>query len=171
MTRNKKIFSCIEMIDRDSTTVAEKAVAQRKLNNFISEAKDESHPLFLVNRIQKLVEANERLTAENELLRSGAPLPAKASLSQSLRSAAKKFTEEMNLRKLVILFTVPMDGVIKFRDIAEKTDYKKSVCTRHLDNLVDEGMINREIDPSDGRGKLISLTPKGKDFVSRLEDC
>jgi len=40
--------------------------------------------------------------------------------------------------------------------------------TKRLDRLEAAGLVRREPDPSDGRGKLIALTPQGRELVDRV---
>lgn len=50
-------------------------------------------------------------------------------------------------------------------ELAEKLSLTKQACNQVADKLEELGYIRRQSDASDGRAKLLSLTPKGKQLI------
>jgi DNA-binding MarR family transcriptional regulator len=53
-------------------------------------------------------------------------------------------------------------------ELSRSTMVTTGGMTKRLDRLEDAGLIRRHADPSDRRGKLIALTPKGRDLVDHV---
>ena len=56
---------------------------------------------------------------------------------------------------------------IRPTDLAAASTLTKSGLTRAVDRLESEGLIERRVCPSDGRGQLIALTAKGRRTLRR----
>ena len=56
-------------------------------------------------------------------------------------------------------------------ELSRSTMVTTGGMTKRLDRLESTGMIRREADPRDRRGKLIALTPKGRDLVDHAVEA
>jgi DNA-binding MarR family transcriptional regulator len=56
---------------------------------------------------------------------------------------------------------------IRPTDLAAASTLTKSGLTRAVDRLESEGLIERRVCPSDGRGQLVALTAKGRQKLRR----
>jgi DNA-binding MarR family transcriptional regulator len=56
---------------------------------------------------------------------------------------------------------------IRPTDLAAASTLTKSGLTRAVDRLESDGLIERRVCPSDGRGQLVALTPKGRQRLRR----
>lgn len=56
-------------------------------------------------------------------------------------------------------------------ELSRSTMITSGGMTKRLDRLEAGGLIRREPDPSDRRGKLIALTPKGRDLVDHAVEA
>lgn len=54
------------------------------------------------------------------------------------------------------------------RELTEHTNKDKTTITRSIDGLEKRGLVRRVPGKTDGRQKMIFLTPKGKKFETRL---
>ncbi|SFD40709.1 MarR family winged helix-turn-helix transcriptional regulator [Streptomyces aidingensis] len=54
--------------------------------------------------------------------------------------------------------------------IAEQALLPPPTLTRLMDQLVDDGLVHRRIDPMDRRRILAYLTPRGEDYWQRLDE-
>lgn len=78
-------------------------------------------------------------------------------------SGALLHTEHVTL---ITVAEAPEYG-IRPMDLAELTSLTKSGLTRVLDRLERQGLIERRVCPSDGRGQLIVITAKGRRALRR----
>jgi DNA-binding MarR family transcriptional regulator len=53
-------------------------------------------------------------------------------------------------------------------DLCEATLRDRATMSRILDGMESRGWVVRRVDPSDGRSRLVSLTPKGRKLEGRL---
>jgi DNA-binding MarR family transcriptional regulator len=67
---------------------------------------------------------------------------------------------------LAVLDSAPPTG-IRPTDLAAASTLTKSGLTRAVDRLESQGLIERRVCPSDGRGQLIALTAKGRQKLRR----
>ncbi len=59
---------------------------------------------------------------------------------------------------------------LRMTSIAEAAVVPNATLTRHVDLLVERGLIVRRIDPDDRRRVVAALSPRGNALVSRLLD-
>jgi DNA-binding MarR family transcriptional regulator len=59
------------------------------------------------------------------------------------------------------LMTIVTEGPLRLWALAERMLTTDATATRTVDALVDEGLAQRDVDPLDKRGVVISATPKG----------
>lgn len=61
------------------------------------------------------------------------------------------------------------------KSILDPAFVSSGTMTNRVDRLVDRGLVERHVDPNDGRGVQVLLTQKGKDYIDRaiehLVDC
>ncbi len=55
-------------------------------------------------------------------------------------------------------------------DLAQKANLNKGQASRAAQSLVDQGLVRKEASPTDGRGVVLTLTPKGKAAWRRAMD-
>jgi DNA-binding MarR family transcriptional regulator len=68
---------------------------------------------------------------------------------------------------LIVLVTAP-DRRLRMTDLAERVLTSPSGMTRAVARLADEGLVERERDPGDGRSFVVGLTPSG---LARLREA
>lgn len=57
------------------------------------------------------------------------------------------------------------------KEVAKRMHLSPSRLTRIIDGLVEKGFVQKEIEPKDRRNMRVSLTDKGRDFVSGLNNA
>ncbi len=55
-------------------------------------------------------------------------------------------------------------------DLAQKANLDKGQASRAAQSLVDQGLVRKEASPTDGRGVVLTLTPRGKAAWRRAMD-
>jgi DNA-binding MarR family transcriptional regulator len=68
------------------------------------------------------------------------------------------------------LATIEREGPMTPSELAAYEGISAPSVTRIVKRLIDEGVIKRRPDPQDGRGYLISLTPKGAAVLRALRN-
>jgi DNA-binding MarR family transcriptional regulator len=56
-------------------------------------------------------------------------------------------------------------------DLSQQVGRDKTTMTPILQDFERKGLIRREVDPNDGRGRLVSLLPKGEAHLAELRAC
>ncbi len=67
-----------------------------------------------------------------------------------------------------VLFILHTHGSMSMKEIAERVDRKKSTVTTLVDKLVNEGFAEKNVDETDNRYFIISLTEKGRNLKNDL---
>jgi DNA-binding MarR family transcriptional regulator len=67
-----------------------------------------------------------------------------------------------------VIFAVGRHEPVRVADAAEVAGINPSTMSRHAGALERMGAIERRLDPQDGRGMLLALTPKGTEAVDRM---
>ncbi len=78
----------------------------------------------------------------------------------------RKFGLTLNEWRLIALLQVP--GVLSLNRLAEQAQFDRGLTSRIVQSLEARGYLQRQADSSDGRGVLLSLTPKGKKLVAQV---
>jgi DNA-binding MarR family transcriptional regulator len=90
---------------------------------------------------------------------------AVAALSQSIHRLSRRLRKHAQLQltasQMSVLTTVEKHGVLRLGDLTRVEQVGKSTMTRLVGKLADAGYLERLVDPSDGRGFLVSLTEHG----------
>lgn len=93
--------------------------------------------------------------------------------------ALTELDPDMTVKQAIVLIEVALNsGDILASEIGDRVDMTGPSVTRCLDLWGFEGfepkspreMIRRDPDPSDRRFKILSLTPKGADFLKKATD-
>lgn len=94
-------------------------------------------------------------------------------VTYSTFSLAQEFRKIQELRKdydrtgFDILILLASRKRIRPSDIATALQLNPSSITRRMQSLLQEGLVSAEIDPSDQRSSLITLTLNGKEALER----
>jgi DNA-binding MarR family transcriptional regulator len=87
---------------------------------------------------------------------------------QSSRSAVALDLSDVGA---VVLRHVATNGPIRPAGIAERLHMLPSALSRQLNNLADDGLVERVPSPGDKRGSLVRATRRGKALVRRIEQA
>jgi DNA-binding MarR family transcriptional regulator len=76
----------------------------------------------------------------------------------------------LGLTRYVVLMRLSEapECTLRMSDLAEAVSISPSRMTRIIQSMVGEGLVNRQVAPSDGRASLATLTEKG---LHRLQDA
>jgi DNA-binding MarR family transcriptional regulator len=91
-----------------------------------------------------------------------------ARLSRQLRTW--ELPEGMTPERLSALSVIEKRGPISVTALAEKEMVRPATMSRMVTALVDEGLVKRSEDKTDGRGVLVSATPKGRRAFQRAQE-
>lgn len=69
-----------------------------------------------------------------------------------------------------LLYTLKCLGSMRLGDIAEAMKLDASTVSRHVHQLGEHGLIDREPDPEDGRARIIALSPAGAASLKKTFD-
>ena len=107
-----------------------------------------------------------------ELLFRAARLVNERAVASARRDGAK----DLRLAHTQLFPHITFDGV-RITTIAKRLEVSKQAIGPLVDELVDEGLVERIPDPSDARAKLVRWTPRGGEalrhglgVLARLED-
>lgn len=71
---------------------------------------------------------------------------------------------------LVKSYHLAPEGVLQ-SEIVEMMLGDKTIVTRAVDDLVKQGLLNRQIDQNDRRNRILTITPKGRAIIPPLMQC
>lgn len=91
-----------------------------------------------------------------------------ARLSRQLRTL--DLPQGMTPERLSALSVIDKRGPISVTALAEKEMVRPATMSRMVSALVDEGLVKRSDDKSDGRGVLVSTTAKGRRIFQRAQE-
>jgi DNA-binding MarR family transcriptional regulator len=69
-----------------------------------------------------------------------------------------------------LLYTLKVHGSMRLGDVAEAMKLDASTISRHVQQLGDRGLIERELDPEDARARIIVLTAAGRSSLKHTFD-
>ena len=79
------------------------------------------------------------------------------------------------IQEFDILLALNREGNLSVGECARHMTYsgtrdysRDSIATMRIKKLVEEGYIDKKIDPNNKRSRIISITEKGKDICSKL---
>ena len=67
----------------------------------------------------------------------------------------------------VLVQLTEADGPLRMRELADRTLFSRTECTRVVARMEAAGLVTKKPDPADGRGVLASITPKGRAVFRR----
>jgi DNA-binding MarR family transcriptional regulator len=91
-----------------------------------------------------------------------------ARLSRRLRTL--ELPHGMTPERLSALSVIEKRGPISVTALADTEMVRPATMSRMITALVDEGLVKRTDDKNDGRGVLISVTPKGRRAYQRAQE-
>lgn len=59
-------------------------------------------------------------------------------------------------------------GDLRQRDLVCMLAIEKAAVSRSVSQLVDLGLVRRDVDPDDGRGHVVALTPAGRERIEAV---
>ena len=83
------------------------------------------------------------------------------------REAASRQGLPLGEHFLLVQIAQGPDTGIRPSDLAAQSHLTRSGVTRAIDRLVDGGLVERRICPTDGRGQLLVVTAKGRHLLER----
>ncbi len=75
----------------------------------------------------------------------------------------------MTPERLSTLSVIDRNGPISVTALADREMVRPATMSRMVSALVDEGLVRRREDKADGRGVLVSVTPKGRRVYRRAQ--
>jgi DNA-binding MarR family transcriptional regulator len=91
-----------------------------------------------------------------------------ARLTRQLRTL--ELPQGMTPERLSALSVIEKRGPISVTALADKEMVRPATMSRMVTALVEEGLVKRSDDKSDGRGVLVSATPKGRRAFQRAQE-
>ncbi len=91
-----------------------------------------------------------------------------ARLSRQLRTL--ELPHGMTPERLSALSVIEKRGPISVTALADTEMVRPATMSRMITALVEEGLVKRSDDENDGRGVLISITPKGRRAFQRAQE-
>lgn len=88
-------------------------------------------------------------------------------LTRQLRNV--DLPQGMTPERLSALAVIEKRGPISVTALADKEMVRPATMSRMVSALVDEGLVKRSEDKNDGRGVLVSTTPKGRRAYQRAQ--
>ena len=85
-------------------------------------------------------------------------------------TALKKADIPIRSRAVSALLLIAEREQTTIAEIAESLHQPHQLVTQRIEGLLKIGVIERHPDPSDGRRKLLRLTPHGRDVHQKLDD-
>lgn len=116
---------------------------------------------------QPIPKAKRRLS-EAEIRAWEAFLLAHAAATRALeREAGTRLGLPLGEHHLLVQLARAPEMGVRPTDLAKRSLLTKSGLTRAIDRLVDDGLVERRVCPSDGRSYYVALTRRGRRVVMR----
>jgi len=104
-----------------------------------------------------------------ELLVRVLPVMHKKIHRDVFKTTIEEVGEDMAPHHLMILKMLRGGGLLNMSEIGEEIAISQSQMTHSTDKLIKLGMIDRQAGIKDRRRVLIKLTPKGKEYLEKLD--
>jgi DNA-binding MarR family transcriptional regulator len=91
-----------------------------------------------------------------------------ARLTRQLRNL--ELPQGMTPERLSALTVIEKRGPISVTALADKEMVRPATMSRMVSALVEEGLVKRSDDKDDGRGVLVTVTPKGRRAFQRAQE-
>ena len=87
------------------------------------------------------------------------------------RDAARELHPQLDPTLYPLVVVLLQSGAMRMSELAAALMLDKSTLTRQVDAATRIGVVERTVDPSDARARLVSLTPLGRDrLTAQLEE-
>ena len=106
--------------------------------------------------------ATEATTAEDAVVR--------LMMAMGRRFRARLDGDTVDPAQASLLYTLKVHGSMRLGDVAEAMKLDASTVSRHVQQLGDRGLIERELDPEDARARIIVLTRSGRAALKHTFD-
>ena len=74
---------------------------------------------------------------------------------------ARAVDPELQIAGFLVLSYLAGNGPARSADVVEELGIDKGAISRHVQHLIDLGLVSREPDPFDGRASILSVTEEG----------
>ena len=74
---------------------------------------------------------------------------------------ARAVDPELQIAGFLVLSFLAGKGPARSADVVEELGIDKGAISRHVQHLIDLGLVSREPDPGDGRASILSVTEEG----------
>jgi DNA-binding MarR family transcriptional regulator len=83
--------------------------------------------------------------------------------------SAEEIWDDLSMREYDVLYTLSKcPASIRLGELERHVLLSQPALSRMVDRLVGRGLVHRELDPADARGRLLSLSPEGLDAQRRV---
>ena len=106
--------------------------------------------------------ATEMTTAEDAVVR--------LMMAMGRRFRARLDGDTVDPAQASLLYTLKVHGPLRLGDVAEVMKLDASTVSRHVQQLGDRDLIERELDPEDARARIIVLTDAGRAALKHTFD-
>jgi DNA-binding MarR family transcriptional regulator len=110
--------------------------------------------------------ATTRIVGDERLLEAASRL--RLAIVRTARRMRQEAGTDLSPTLTAALGTIERHGPLTPSELAHAERVKRPTATRIAASLEAEGLIVRAPDPSDGRGSLLSISPRGRDLLRRL---
>lgn len=86
------------------------------------------------------------------------------------REAPILSARELTMWEYVVLVSIADEPGLSQNDLARKSRRDPTRLIRHLDELAERGLIVRDVDPTDRRRRVVSLTDSGSALVRATQE-
>jgi len=76
-------------------------------------------------------------------------------------------SEDLDVVQVAALYLVDDQGAMRIGDVAAAVDRTLTAVSRPIDDLVQRGLLLRAEDPNDRRARVLTLSAKGRKFLTR----
>ncbi|MGD9958169.1 MarR family winged helix-turn-helix transcriptional regulator [Nocardioides sp.] len=83
---------------------------------------------------------------------------------------ARAVDPELQIAGFLVLSYLGDAGPARSADVVDSLGIDKGAISRHVQHLVDLGLIGREPDPEDGRASLLQVTTHGRDRLAVMAE-
>lgn len=86
------------------------------------------------------------------------------------RTLSVMYESQLTPPQIVALHYISKRGVCSISSISKRVGLTLGATSHLVDRLVRKGYLTRKENPNDRRMKLVEITDKGKEFLSRLDE-
>ncbi|KRA28141.1 MULTISPECIES: MarR family winged helix-turn-helix transcriptional regulator [unclassified Nocardioides] len=90
----------------------------------------------------------------------------------AVREALQPLLDEhgLTLEHWRIIAVIDDEPGLGMSEVAVAAVVPAASLTRHMDRLVERGLVVRRADPEDGRRAVVALSPRGQTYAARVRD-